>query len=45
MYNRVFDEIYKLFEKIPTQLINESRAEQQPFIDNNGNPKILEIVE
>lgn len=35
----------QLFEKIPTQLINESRAEQQPFIDNNGNPKILEIVE
>lgn len=45
MYDIVFNELYQLFEKTPTQFIKESRAEQQPFLDNNGNPKILELDE
>ncbi|BBL61764.1 hypothetical protein MARBORIA2_18670 [Methanobrevibacter arboriphilus] len=44
-YNIVFKEIYQLFDKTPTQLIKEARAEQQPFIDDKGNPRILELDE
>ncbi|OQD58643.1 hypothetical protein MBBAR_11c00360 [Methanobrevibacter arboriphilus JCM 13429 = DSM 1125] len=35
-YNFVFNEIYKLFGKTPTQLIKEVMEEQKPFIDNKG---------
>jgi integrase len=40
-YNTVFKELFFLLGKTPTQLLEEAKEEQQPYLDKNGFPRIL----
>ncbi|MCL2115069.1 MAG: hypothetical protein FWH29_02485 [Methanobrevibacter sp.] len=42
-YNLVFTELFGLFDKLPSQLLDEFREEQQIFINKEGNPRIKPI--
>jgi integrase len=42
-YNSIFREIYNLIGKTPNEIVNVGKKEQQPFIDENGIPQLLEI--
>lgn len=42
-YNLVFTELFKLFDKLPSELLDDFREQQQPFMDGEGNPKIIPI--
>lgn len=42
-YNTAFREIYNLIGKTPSEIVTEAKKEQQPFIDENGIPRNLEI--
>ncbi|WP_409200046.1 hypothetical protein [Methanobrevibacter sp. DSM 116169] len=44
-YNVVFREIYKLIGKTPSQLIDEAKKEEQPFLNDEGIPQILDLSE
>lgn len=40
-YDTVFNEIFLLLNKTPIQLLKEAKKEQQPYLDNNGYPRII----
>ena len=42
-YNLVFTELFQLFNKLPCELLEDFREEQQPYMDIKGNPKIKPI--
>lgn len=42
-YNTVFNELFFLLGKTPSQLLKETKDEQQPYLDNNGLPRILDM--
>ena len=44
-YNVVFREIYGLIGKTPSELIAEAKKEEQPFINEEGIPEILDLSE
>ncbi|WP_409199616.1 hypothetical protein [Methanobrevibacter sp. DSM 116169] len=42
-YNLVFTEIFKLFNKIPSELIDEFKHEQKPYITNDGFIEVMDM--
>ncbi len=44
-YNVVFSEIYEIVGKTPSQLIDEAKKEEQPFINKEGIPQVLDLSE
>ncbi len=42
-YNIVFSELFFLLGKTPTQLLEEAKEEELPYLDKNGYPRILSM--
>lgn len=42
-YNAVFKELFFLLGKTPSQLLEEAKKEQQPYLDTNSNPRLLDM--
>lgn len=42
-YRTTFNELYELTQKAPSELLNEAKAEQKPFLNDNNLPDIREI--
>lgn len=42
-YNVVFREVFELFGKTPSQLIVEAKKEEQPFNNEEGIPRVLDL--
>ena len=40
-YNTAFKELFFLLGKTPSQLLEEAKEEQQPYLDDNGSPRLL----
>lgn len=40
-YNIVFSELFLLLDKTPSQLLEEAKEEEQPYIDKNSFPRII----